>query len=77
MQNYCLKNIQSIVFRNGFCPYQNPLIQVIHLFIIRDKITYELVKSCTSKKSYRTFALTRNLSYNKRKYVIDTKIGKE
>ena len=25
MQNYCLKNIQSNVFRNGFCPYQNPL----------------------------------------------------
>ena len=47
-----VKNIQSNVFRNGFCPYQNPLIQVIHLFIIRDKIPYELVKSCTSKKSY-------------------------
>ena len=38
-----LKNIQSNVFRNGFCPYQNPLIQVIHLFIIRDKIPYELI----------------------------------
>ena len=69
MQNYCLKNIQSNVFRKGFCPYQNPLIQVIHLFIIRDKIPYELVfefdislfssyvLSVVDRFSYRAFEL--------------------
>ena len=60
MQNYCLKNIQSIVFRNGFCPYQNPLriSEIMHF----QKII---------------FVFTRNLSYNKGKYAIDTEIGKE
>ena len=70
MQNYCLKNIQSNDFRKGFCPYQNPLIQVIHLFIIKDKKPYE----CLGQNPLRIseimhfqkiiFVFTRNLSYN-------------